>query len=77
MVCQDAINPQIQPYSVDAVISSMSLHEILSYGDVGNGQFDHKSIEIFLKRWLETLTVGGRFILRDFCKPENGSETNV
>lgn len=49
------------------------MHEVLSYGDSGNGCFDRGTLKAFLSAWITILNIKGRIILRDFCKPLNSN----
>ncbi|MBO4346777.1 MAG: methyltransferase [Lachnospiraceae bacterium] len=53
---------------VDSIIFSSILHEIYSYTEGENGLFDIESVKKALKNSFESLTPGGRIIIRDGIK---------
>ena len=60
------------PFSeeVDSIIFSSIIHEIYSYTEGENGLFDIESVKKALKNSFESLTPGGRIIIRDGIKTE-------
>ena len=56
---------------VDTVIFSSILHEIFSYTEGENGQFDPESVRIALKNAYNSLNPGGRIIIRDGIKTDS------
>lgn len=58
----------------------MQLHEVLSYGDIGNGRYDISSVKEMFKNWSLSFKNNGRMILRDFCRPstrKDGSSNQI
>ncbi len=62
---------------VDCIIFSSIMHEIYSYTDNGNGRFDMASVMGALYNTLESLSKGGRIIIRDGVKTESNRIVTV
>lgn len=59
------------PEKVDTIIFSSILHEIFSYSDIGNGNFDITSVKKALENAYASLNVGGRIVIRDGVKTDS------
>ena len=57
--------------NADSVIFSSILHEIYSYTEGEKGRFDLESVKIALKNAYDSLTPGGRIIIRDGIKTDS------
>ncbi len=56
------------PFRVDTVVFSSILHEIYSYTEGPDGNFDLNSVRVALKNACESLNPGGRLVIRDGVK---------
>ncbi len=56
------------PFRTDTVVFSSILHEIYSYTEGPDGNFDLNSVRVALKNACESLNPGGRLVIRDGVK---------
>lgn len=61
---------------VDNIVFSSILHEIYSYTKIDGKRFQIESVKRALKNAYDSLNPGGRIIIRDGVKTENGSDQN-
>lgn len=62
---------------VDSIVFSSILHEIFSYTEGEHGRFDIGSVEKALQYAYESLTPGGRIIIRDGVKTEGAAVRKI
>ena len=62
--------------SVDNIVFSSILHEIYSYTRIDGKKFQIESVKRALKNAYDSLNPGGRIIIRDGVKTENGNNEN-